>query len=103
MRKKPVPVTVAVFLGKKGIVCKKCLHERIDEPYVVSIYRLASYRHRRDFVCWRCCRDAESTLLIKQKWPLAFTRTEYPGYYRLDWHPGVKALIGKTDETQSPA
>ena len=95
MRKKPEPVTVAVFLGKKGIVCKKCLHERIDEPYVVSIYRLASYRHRREFTCWRCCRDAESTFMIQQRWPIAFERFCTSHGCILDWAPGVKELVGE--------
>ena len=98
MKKKPVPETVAVFLGKKGIVCKKCLHERIDEPFVVSIYRLAPYRGRREFTCWRCCRDAESVWLIQNKWPLAFDRIKLSHGYLLEWAPGVRELVAKNDK-----
>jgi len=88
-----------VYLGMKDSVCCKCHHIRKDEPYVEEVYYGPSGRASFKQVCWRCCRDAESTLLIKQKWPIAFVRLETPRWWLLDWAPGIKDFVEASGET----
>ena len=93
MKRKMVVHNTSVYLGGPNIVCDKCRHTRINEPYIHKMYRRGGGKERYENICWRCCRDAESTLLIWQKWPLAFELVRGCESWRLEWAPDVKALI----------
>jgi len=92
---------VQVFIGEAEHQCDFCKHSRKGEPFVQIEYYRTNGKNRVEIRCWRCCRDAESTLLIKQKWPLAFDRFEENHGHRLYWAPGVKELVGGTDGNKS--
>jgi len=95
MKKRNVQKRIEVCLGVEGVVCSKCRHTRIDEPYAVELHLDVRGVERSEFICWRCCRDAESTFMIAQKWPMAFDRLNLEGSYYLAWSPGVKELVGE--------
>ena len=94
MKRKMVVYKMSVYLGGPITVCDKCRHTRVNEPYVHKVYRRGGGKERYETICWRCCRDAESTLLIKQKWPLAFRTYYHYGHWYLDWTEGVKEWVG---------
>jgi len=98
MKRKYLYCELKVFISVGGAKCRKCHHTREGEPFVGKAYAYSVSKPRIDYTCWRCCRDAESTLLIKQKWPLAFRKFSCPGGYRLEWAPGVKELVGEHHE-----
>ena len=78
--------------------CSRCLHERTGEPYALFCHLNKAGTPIGKSVCWRCCRDAESTLLISQKWPLAFKRTEYTFGWMLEWTSFVGSLVRKSEK-----
>jgi len=95
MKKKKTNEVISIRLGIDGVKCDKCLHVRVDEPYAfISRYR-GGVLWQYDCICWRCCRDAESTELIRSKWPIAFVRRYYHGIYDLQWSNGVAELVAK--------
>jgi len=98
MKRSRVYDKMRVLVNTDGMVCDKCHHDRRGEPYVRQIWFDRNHTRGQTDTCWRCCRDAESTFLIRQKWPLAFERfdTKY-GWY-LAWAPGVKSLVGAEEE-----
>ena len=98
MKRKMAVYKINVYLGGAVSVCDKCRHTRINEPYIHKMYRRGGGKERYENICWRCCRDAESTELIRSKWPLAIDRIRGIGYWYLVWSPGVKELVGGTDE-----
>ena len=95
MKRKMVVYKMSVYLGGPITVCDKCRHTRVNEPYIHKTYRRGGGKERYETICWRCCRDVESTLLIQQKWPIAFVRLETPRWWLLDWAPGVAELAAK--------
>ena len=101
MKRKKRSYYISAVLGDKDFCCDKCLHTRVGEPYIVRCYVNEIPGGHDDCICWRCCRDAESTFLIHQKWPLAFDVVIEGNYHRLEWSSGVKALIGNRDEVQT--
>jgi len=101
MKRKKRVVELRVVISEGGIICSKCRHDRKGEPYAEHVYHRGDLDVILDNTCWRCCRDAESTLLIEQKWPLAFNRVFEGSWWRLEWSPGVKELVGGTDGNKS--
>ena len=101
MKRSKLSNKIEVVLGTESTKCSKCLHIRKDEPFIKRVYYRSKGCVGFDHTCWRCCRDAESVWMIQQKWPLAFDRFDHDGYCTLEWSPGVKALIGETDEVQN--
>jgi len=93
-------IELKVMINLFNLTCCKCKHLRKNEPYVREGYWPTVATHRTKYTCWRCLRDAESTLLIKQKWPLAFDRVEYPVGFILYWAPGIEVLVGGNDESE---
>jgi len=98
MKKRNVKDRIDIVLGTHTMTCSKCLHVRENEPFVKEV------RYHRNggivfyYTCWRCCRDAESTFLIQQKWPMAFDRMSLGRGYMLFWAPGVRELVAKNDK-----
>jgi len=86
---------IQIYLGEHYLKCSKCQHTRLHEPYAIFYHRNSVGVTISKPVCWRCCRDAESTLLIKQRWPIAFERLQSGPFCRLEWAPGVKELVGE--------
>lgn len=101
MKKTKVIKSCEIVINLNRWACSKCRHIRENEPYVWRTFHTTKCFLGQDFICWRCCRDAESTLLILHRWPLAFERFNLADGYILDWAPGVKALIGEPDETKT--
>ena len=101
MKRRTVKERIDIILGTPTMICDKCRHVREKEPFLLRTKVLRSGGVAFYYTCWRCCRDAESTLLIKQKWPLAFDRFEENHGHRLYWAPGVKELVGGTDGNKS--
>ena len=101
MKKRNLKDRTEITLGTDGMKCSKCLHERKDEPFLREVKYLSSGGVAFYYTCWRCCRDAESTFLIQQKWPIAFVRYFKWGAWQLEWSPGVKELVGGTDGNKS--
>jgi len=95
MKRKKRVAEIEVFISSGVKVCEACRHLREGEPFVI-FHRLDSRGNMSvKGLCWRCCRDAESTLLIKQKWPIAFVRIDQGAFWELLWAPGVKELVGE--------
>ena len=90
-----------IVLGTDIMKCSKCLHVRENEPFLRQVRYLSSGGVAFYYTCWRCCRGAESTFLIMQKWPLAFERSYHSFGYDLNWAPGVAELAGGTDGKES--
>jgi len=90
--------SIEIVIGKGILLCTKCRHTRKDEPLAINRYYPPSGEPREEIVCWHCCRDAESTLLIQQKWPIAFERIYNTRFWYLQWSPGVKELVGKNEK-----
>lgn len=78
--------------------CDSCKHIREGEPYALFYIFTRGIRLLDKITCWRCCRDAESTLLIQQKWPVAFNRFQLLDCYVLDWAPSVQEMVDQGDE-----
>jgi len=95
MKKRTVKERIDIVLGTPTMICEKCRHVREKEPFLLRTKVLRSGYTLFHYTCWRCCRDAESTLLIKQKWPIAFVRIDQGAFWELLWAPGVKELVGK--------
>ena len=101
MKRNQRSLKVQVFIGEAEHQCDMCHHSRKDEPFAQIEYYRTNGKNRVEIRCWRCCRDAESTFLIQQKWPLAFVRGPGPGYWILEWSDGVKVFLGDRDEAQT--
>ena len=98
MKRKHKPNSIEIVLGDNKLKCMKCLHVRKDEPYVKKWYGYMNPKALLDVTCWRCCRDAESTFLIQQKWPLAFDRGQKGQSWFLQWSPAVELMRGREHE-----
>ena len=95
MKRKKRVVSTGVVLGDSRSKCIRCRHVRLNEPYIKKTTTVDGFFIEEEYTCWRCCRDAESTLLIAQKWPLAFERIQWLDSWMLDWAPGVRELVAK--------
>ena len=95
MKRKQKPLEIQVFIAEAEHQCDFCHHSRKGEPFVQIEYYRSNGNNRFEIRCWRCCRDAESTFMIAQKWPMAFDRLNLEGSYYLAWSPGVKELVGE--------
>ena len=98
MKRKKGETELQVVLNLFNLKCCKCLHIRRDEPYIKEIRWPTAFECRTKYTCWRCCRDAESTFLIKQKWPLAFDRGQKGQSWFLQWSPAVELMRGREHE-----
>ena len=101
MKQKKTKGYIQIVIPKGVLKCGVCLRYRKDEPYALFFEPNGRGGMTSSATCWRCCRDAESTFLIQQKWPLAFDVVIEGNCHRLEWSPGVKALIGNRDEVQT--
>jgi len=98
MKRKYWSVKTEVVINTGFMKCGNCLHVRLNEPYFVKHYYHVKGENHNECTCWRCCRDAESTFLIKQKWPIAFERFCTDQGCILDWSPGVRELVGENEK-----
>ena len=96
MKRKQREETLNVYIAGDADKCDACLHIRKGEPYVERWFHSAIGCVVVTSLCWRCCRDAESTFLIQQKWPLAFVRGQTESCWLLNWAPDVQ-LMRHTD------
>jgi len=103
MKQKKTKGHIQIVIPKGVLKCGVCLRYRKNEPYALFFEPNGRGGMTSSATCWRCCRDAESTFLIQQKWPIAICRFSVGQYWYLEWHEGVKALIGETDEVQTPS
>lgn len=101
MKKQNAKVRKEILLGTDIIRCDKCRHVRKDEPFLRETCYLRTGGVAFYYTCWRCCRDAESTELIRSKWPLAFERFDEGRCWILVWSDGVAELVGGTDGNKS--
>ena len=98
MKRKQKPLKLRVFLAGIYNKCDKCLHVRENEPFVEFVWYHSSGPATIQHTCWRCCRDAESTLLIQQRWPIAFERFQHGPSWFLFWSPGIEELVAKNEK-----
>jgi len=98
MKRKKTNEYIEIIISDGSSRCHKCHHQRKGEPFAIFYVCTNQGDMPRDAICWRCCRDAESTLLIKQKWPLAFDRVQLTYGFVLEWAPGVRELVGEHEK-----
>jgi len=98
MKRSKQLIAKQVYIGHDGSKCDKCRHIRPGEPFVAEVHYGPSGPTTFNHVCHHCLRDAESTLLVWQKWPKAFVRKQIGEYWRLEWDPLVFSIKGESHE-----